>query len=122
MVRRRHWAVIWAIFLALTAHAGGVTTARADEIYLCDGPVTAIAIPAGAPRHVAVHEPCVAQWRRMQQPHERQKQARLGFIGPNGVTTRDFCVHGEKCHLPLPRYQPPSTAAKEIVIRHMMGW
>jgi hypothetical protein len=100
-------------------------TVSADEVYLCDGAVSHVTIPTGAPANVALGDPCVRSHHVMRKHEAIRKlaQATPHYGEPQGVSSRDFCFRDEPCHKPLPRWirrwnydDPP---ARSVYFRHI---
>ena len=98
-------AVATSTVVAITA---APAPAHGDEIYLCDGAVSAIVVPTGARATAARDQPCVQSWNAMRRREELKRLAEISdpYRPARGVTSRDFCHPSEPCHLPMPRWSP----------------
>ena len=124
---QRHTIItLAAILIASNPWSPTGSIARADEIYWCDGPVAQVVVATGAREAQSARaQPCVATWHAKRQGEARQEARRQQTAardpGPRGVTTREFCVRGEACHLGLPRWSVrwDYVPTREIRIRYL---
>jgi hypothetical protein len=121
---KRFWGRSARVVL-IAALAGIVSPmANADEIYLCDGSVSMIVVPAGAVPRAARDEGCVRSWNSVRKQAELQRLAQMSdpYKEARGVSSRDFCFRGEACNLPLPRWRPRwdyvDHSTKRIFVHH----
>ena len=92
----------------MLATASG-TPSRADVIYLCENE-SSVVVRSGASQRDAREAACVAQWQEERRREAIAKRSAGALKGQTqakaGASSRDFCVPGEPCHLPLPRWHP----------------
>ena len=115
-----------AIFIASNPYSPTGSIARADEIYWCDGPMPQVVVASGVREAQSARaQPCVRAWHAKRQEEARQdaRRRQIAVSDPRarGVTSREFCVRGEACHLNLPRWSPrwDYVPAREIRVRFL---